>query len=103
MRDHSDTLAFTPRLPPALERVAFRLRFRGRRLMVEVTHEQTRYTLLEGEPLELTHHGEPIAIAVGAPLARELPAAPQHEAPTQPHGREPRARSSPSLTRTHRP
>jgi alpha,alpha-trehalose phosphorylase len=95
MRDHSGTLAFTPRLPPALERVAFRLRFRGRRLMVEVTPEQARYVLLEGEPLELTHHGEPITVAVGAPLARELPAAPQREAPTQPHGREPGAQSPP--------
>ena len=37
MRDHDGKLTFAPRLPPRLERLAFRLLFRGSLLKVEVT------------------------------------------------------------------
>ena len=37
MRDHDGKLTFAPRLPPRLERLAFRLSFRGSLLKVEVT------------------------------------------------------------------
>ena len=57
MRDHDGVLSFTPRLPERLTRLAFGMCFRGRRLRVEVTHRQARYSLLQGSPLELTHHG----------------------------------------------
>ena len=58
MRDHDGILSFTPRLPQALTRLAFRLCFRGRRLLVEVGHEQATYSLLQGDSLEIVHHGE---------------------------------------------
>ena len=44
MRDHDGELTFAPRLPARLERLAFRLRFRGRRLKVEVTRRRGRPT-----------------------------------------------------------
>src|SRR5205814_6976018 len=53
MRDHDGVLAFAPRLPARLQRLAFRLLFRGRRLRVEVTRKQATYTLVEGGPLEV--------------------------------------------------
>ena len=34
--------------------------FRGRTLLVEVNHERARYSILRGDQLELTHHGETI-------------------------------------------
>ena len=40
MRDHGGKLSFAPRLPPRLERLAFRLLVRGRRLRVEATKTQ---------------------------------------------------------------
>lgn len=92
MRDHDGRLSFAPRLPPALQRIAFRLVFRGRRLLVEVTAEQARYTLLDGEPLELLHHGEPLTVTARSPLAREVPPPPRRDAPSQPKGREPGAK-----------
>ncbi len=42
MRDHGGVLTFAPRLPARLERLVFRLLFRGRRLKVEVTRENSR-------------------------------------------------------------
>src|SRR5207247_5842935 len=53
MRDHDGQLTFAPRLPARLERLAFRLLFRGRRLLVEATKTHATYTLLAGPPLEI--------------------------------------------------
>jgi alpha,alpha-trehalose phosphorylase len=93
MRDHDGSLRFTPRLPEALNRVAFRLCFRGRRLLVEVRSEQATYSLHQGTPLEITHHGEPATLIVGEPLTRPIPPILAREAPPQPHGRTPTRRT----------
>jgi alpha,alpha-trehalose phosphorylase len=89
LRDHDGRLSFKPRLPPSLERVAFRIGFQERQLMVEVKAAQASYSLLQGEALELSHHGEPCTLAADAPVVRVIPPAPQLEVPSQPPGREP--------------
>ncbi len=48
MRDHDGALSFAPRLPARLERLAFRLVFRGRRLKVDVTKHEATYTAARG-------------------------------------------------------
>jgi alpha,alpha-trehalose phosphorylase len=96
MRDHDGELSFAPRLPEALTRIAFRLSFRGRRLMVEVTPEQASYSLLDGAGLDITHHGQPVRLSRTEPQLRDIPPAPAREAPQQPPGRAPtRRRPSP--------
>jgi alpha,alpha-trehalose phosphorylase len=92
MRDHDGTLSFIPRLPDALTRLTFRLMFRGRRLVVEVTHEQASYTLVTGAPIEITHHGEAATIESEQPVVRPIPRTPAGERPRQPPGREPARR-----------
>jgi alpha,alpha-trehalose phosphorylase len=92
LRDHDDVLSFTPRLPQAIARLAFRLCFRGRRLLVEVGHEQATYSLLQGSSLEIVHHGERATVDPAGPLTRPIPAAPPRETPGQPRGRAPRRR-----------
>ena len=47
MRDHGGELSFSPRLPGALTRLRFRLMFRGRSLLVDVSHEQARLLAAE--------------------------------------------------------
>jgi alpha,alpha-trehalose phosphorylase len=89
MRDHGGALTFAPRLPARLNRLAFRLLFRGRRLKVEVTKENASYLLLEGDPLEIAHHGESVTASRAGPVTREIPPAPVWPAPSQPPGREP--------------
>jgi alpha,alpha-trehalose phosphorylase len=95
MRDHGGTLSFAPRLPERLNRLAFGLCFRGRRLRVEVDHRQARYTLRDGEPLDVLHHGERVTITAGQSAARPVPRAPQRHPPRQPPGRAPVRRQPP--------
>ncbi|HSZ12803.1 MAG TPA: glycosyl hydrolase family 65 protein [Solirubrobacteraceae bacterium] len=89
MRDHDGALSFSPRLPAALMRLAFRLCFAGRMLHVEVRHHEARYTLLEGEALEIKHHGKHALIEAERPLIHSIPHSPRREAPKQPPGRAP--------------
>ncbi|HZQ64591.1 MAG TPA: glycoside hydrolase family 65 protein [Gaiellaceae bacterium] len=96
LRDHDGKLTFAPRIPARLERLAFRLLFRGRRLHVEVTKQEVTYRLLEGEPLELGNHGETITVTAEAPVKRDVPPPPERPAPTQPPGRAPSRRGGES-------
>jgi alpha,alpha-trehalose phosphorylase len=89
MRDHGDTLAFAPRLPSRLTRLTFRLVYRGRRLRVDVRSDGVEYELLEGEPLALIHHGDPLTVAPASPERRSIPPAPRRPPPEQPPGRSP--------------
>ncbi|MBI3966251.1 MAG: glycoside hydrolase family 65 protein [Chloroflexi bacterium] len=87
LRDHGNTLAFSPRLPARLTRLRFRLLYRGRRLRVDVRSDHTRYELLTGEPLELLHHGEPITLMLDSPQTRSCPPAPKPLPVDPPPGR----------------
>ncbi len=92
MRDHDGKLSFTPCLPGALTRLSFGLAFQGRRLRVDVSHEEARYTVLAGRALEITHHGQRLTVPHGEPVSRPIPPAPSLERPTQPRGRAPKRR-----------
>jgi alpha,alpha-trehalose phosphorylase len=94
MRDHGGELSFKPRLPRVLDRLTFRLTFRGRRLMVEIAHDQAVYTMLDGDPLELKHHGDAIKLTTGSPVTSPIPPVRVGEAPRQPRGRAPAHRGS---------
>jgi alpha,alpha-trehalose phosphorylase len=89
MRDHGGALSFKPRLPKAIERLAFGLSYRGARLLVEVARESARYTLRGGGPLELRHHGERVTVDDGQTATLEIPPLVSRPAPSQPPGREP--------------
>ncbi|ROP55484.1 glycoside hydrolase family 65 protein [Streptomyces sp. PanSC9] len=84
-----DLLGFAPRLPEALSRVAFTVLMRGRRLKVDIGPTHVRYRLVEGEPLEALHHGEPLTVTAGAPVERPVPPATARPEPQQPRGRRP--------------
>jgi alpha,alpha-trehalose phosphorylase len=88
-RDYGGNLHFSPRLPPALTRLRFRLMFRGRSLLVDVNHDKAVYSLLDGEPLEIRHHGKTVKIGKRKPVTRVIPAIEPREPPMQPPGREP--------------
>ncbi len=93
MRDHGGELSFAPRLPDALTRLAFRIIFRGHRLRVEIERGSARYELLEGEALELVHHGRRFRLTGEGPVERDVPPLPSGlERPASPPGREPARR-----------
>ena len=94
MRDHDGSLTFAPRLPPRLERLAFSLLFRGRLIRVVATQSDATYELLEGEPVELAHHGAVLVVSRGKPVTERIPAPRRRPAPSQPNGRAPARRSA---------
>jgi len=95
MRDHGDTLTFAPRLPARLTRLRFRLLYRGRRLRVTVAGREAHYELLDGEPLTVEHHGEPVELeTVGEVVSRALPPPRECTRPDQPAGRAPPLRNT---------
>ena len=94
MRDHDGKLTFAPRLPARLERLAFRLLYRGRRLKVEATKTHASYVLLDGAPLEVGHHGEAIIVTTDGPVTAEIPPAVSRPSPSQPRGRAPARRGT---------
>jgi alpha,alpha-trehalose phosphorylase len=93
MRDHDGALSFTPRLPQRLTRLAFGICFRDRRLRVQVTHDQVRYSLVQGASLPITHHGEAITLTTRQPVSRPIPVIAEGKAPRQPSGRGPASRT----------
>jgi alpha,alpha-trehalose phosphorylase len=85
-------LCFAPKLPPGLTRLEFRMFFRGRLLRVRVTGEGARYTLLEGEAIELGHYGESFTLDTDEPVDKAVPECRPQGNPTQPAGRAPQRR-----------
>jgi alpha,alpha-trehalose phosphorylase len=89
MRDHGGRLSFKPRLPGAITRLCFRLVFQDRRLVVDVNHDEARYELIEGEQLELEHHGESVTVSSESPVSLPIPELADPRPVQQPPGREP--------------
>jgi alpha,alpha-trehalose phosphorylase len=92
MRDHDGVLSFRPRLPQALTRLRFRFCLGARRLLVDIAQERATYSLLEGAPLQIVHHGEQGTVDARKPLTRPIPRPPRRKAPAQPPGRAPARR-----------
>jgi alpha,alpha-trehalose phosphorylase len=91
-RDHGGRFSFDPRLPPHLERLAFGLMLRGRRLRVEIVPGEARYQLVDGEPIELRHDDTPFTLERGSPQAHPWRAPDAGDPPLQPPHRVPARR-----------
>ncbi|WP_040339333.1 glycoside hydrolase family 65 protein [Candidatus Blastococcus massiliensis] len=91
LRDHDGELMFAPRLPPRIDRLRFRVVYRGRKLVVSVTPSSAIYRLADGEPLEILHHGRRVTVDQ-TDLELDVPAAPLAKPVRQPSGCEPRRR-----------
>jgi alpha,alpha-trehalose phosphorylase len=94
MRLQNNVLSFAPRLPDALERLAFHVLYRGSRIRIEVGAQDATYRLLDGPPQKVLHHGEEIFLTENVAVTRLIPdiqiqVGPR---PTQPPGRAPMER-----------
>jgi alpha,alpha-trehalose phosphorylase len=94
MRIDGKALSFAPRLPKQIERLAFRLLFRGCSLHVEVKAKEAAYRQLDGAPLTIKHYGEEITLAVGETVTCSIEMREAGPRPTQPMGRSPIARQA---------
>jgi alpha,alpha-trehalose phosphorylase len=94
LRDHDGMLSFMPRLPERLEKVCFRLGYRGRRIWVEVTKKGTRFKLLDGEEaVRFRYFGEEVELGQdGLEFGPPPPVEPPPDPVRQPPGRAPQKR-----------
>lgn len=58
-------LSFSPSLPLGWKTYSLSMRWRGRRLRIETTAEGTRYSLLEGAPLQISADGRTLLLLPG--------------------------------------
>ena len=71
-------LALSPRLPSALTRLSFRVRYRDRRIGVTTDGETATYRLFAGDPLPLRHHGDEFELGA-EPVTLPIP----HQPPSR--------------------
>jgi len=88
MRVTNGQLCFAPKLPPGIIGLSFRMRYRDRIILVAIHDHGATYSLLAGDPLEISHHGDPLTIGEKE-VTRDIPALPQFPPPSQPAGRVP--------------
>ncbi len=88
MRAVAGGLAFRPQLPAGITRLAFRIRYRGRKVRVTILPREARYELLDGEPLAITHHDVQVILA-DKQIVLDIPPVPFSFPPRQPAGRAP--------------
>jgi alpha,alpha-trehalose phosphorylase len=92
LRAHTSPLEFAPRLPAGITALIFRGRFQGRKLRVTVRSSDAEYELLEGDPVDLVHHGTQFNLT-GKSVRHKIPTLKAGPRPAQPPGREPYKRT----------
>jgi alpha,alpha-trehalose phosphorylase len=75
VRDFDGQLSFAPNLPQVWDALSFSLRFSDRQIRVQLTHDEERYLLDEGAPLEVTIRGKPHLLSPGTAVAIKRPPA----------------------------
>ncbi|MBE3578683.1 MAG: glycoside hydrolase family 65 protein [Caldanaerobacter subterraneus] len=65
MRVYTDELHFTPGLPEGWKMLSFNVKYKGRKINVKLTHEESVFTLLEGEPIEIFYFDRRVLIKSG--------------------------------------
>jgi alpha,alpha-trehalose phosphorylase len=88
MRAANGQLSFSPKLPPGIVGLTFRMRYRGRVLKVAIRGHAATYVLLAGDHLDITHHCKPATVS-DKELTLDIPAIVEPPAPRQPYGRVP--------------
>ncbi len=69
VRDFDGDLSFEPALPRVWRSLSFSLRFRERQIRVRLSHDEERYLVEDGEPLEITVRGERYVLTAGTPVS----------------------------------
>jgi alpha,alpha-trehalose phosphorylase len=72
-------------------RLSFRLRYRNRIVHVEVRSRAATYSLLSGDPMPITHHGQQVSLGPD-PVTVDIPPIEPLPSPSQPAGRAPQSR-----------
>jgi alpha,alpha-trehalose phosphorylase len=74
VRDYDGQLSFAPALPQGWNELAFSLRFCDRQIRIQLTHDEERYVVDDGAPLDVTIRGEPHLLSQATPVViKRLP------------------------------
>lgn len=73
MRLYSDGLHFYPIIPNQWKRLAFAIKYRGRKIKITIERNVAHYTLVEGEALKIRHFDEEVLLNPGAIVSKEIP------------------------------
>jgi len=68
LRDDDGSVSFSPRVPAAWRRLAFRLRLAGSTLAVSLTPTSARYEVLDGGPVAIRHFGRTVEVDPAEPV-----------------------------------
>jgi alpha,alpha-trehalose phosphorylase len=68
MRDFGGRLSFAPKLPESWSRLKFPLRFHDRRVIVDLTHDAVRLTLIEGDPIAVRVFDTEVELSIDEPV-----------------------------------
>ncbi len=91
LRDHAGELSFRPQLPDGIDRLRFRVRWRGGLVTVTASATEATYEVEGDVDVTLRHEGEEHVVSPGAALTLAInPVVPSTPRPTQPIGRAPR-------------
>jgi alpha,alpha-trehalose phosphorylase len=90
LRERDGGVAFAPRLPAGITRLAITIRVQSSRLKVEITPTTTTYRVLDGDPLSLLHDGKRLTVPAGSPVSVPNQKPPTSPPPSQPRNRAPR-------------
>jgi beta-phosphoglucomutase len=72
MRSVNGRPFFAPMLPAAWKSYQFGIRWQNNHIRVSVTGDGVHYTLREGTPTEILHHGKPLALSPGQTVSMPL-------------------------------
>jgi alpha,alpha-trehalose phosphorylase len=89
LRETAGGIAFAPRLPAGITRLAITVCIRQSRLKVEITRSATTYEVLGGRAVSVLHGGQLLTVSAGEPIRASNPALPPGTSPLQPSGRVP--------------
>ncbi|MEP6563055.1 MAG: glycosyl hydrolase family 65 protein, partial [Nakamurella sp.] len=89
LRERSGSVAFAPRLPAGITRLAVTIRIQNSRLNVEISSTKTTYRVIDGESVTLLHHGQPLTVSAESPVSASNPKALASPKPSQPRNRAP--------------
>ena len=67
VRDYDGALSIDPRLPHRWRSLSIPIRFQDRQLRITLTHDEERYALEDGAPLEVTVRGQSRTLTVEIP------------------------------------
>jgi alpha,alpha-trehalose phosphorylase len=74
VRDFDGRLTIDPHLPKRFGALGFSLRFHDRQVRVRLTHDEERFWLTEGAPLDVVVRGQPYRLTTDSTLELDAPA-----------------------------